>query len=310
MASAETRLAAGIDIGGTKIALGLATGGGVILSRQTFATPRDFDEAVSRMDSAIRELARTRSVALPELAGIGIGCAGPVDPQAGTVNNPYTLPGWEGKNLVVSLRDALGIPVFMENDADAALLGEFLVGAARGFDPVVMLTFGTGIGGAALVRGEIFRGARGEHPEIGHLPVRPDGPPCYCGRGGCLESIASGAAIEKAAERHGIPSARDVFKRAAAGDAKAKSMVSDALDATACAAWALLHSFLPQRFVLGGGIMDDHFDLFAASIQQSIDAATMIPSREITVAKAMLGNDAGLVGGAALAFRGGQAHAS
>lgn len=301
--SEEDLLSAGIDIGGTKIGLGLVTRAGTIVRRQTFPTPRRFSDAITEIESALRQLARAHSTEISALAGIGIGCAGPVDPRTGVVNNPYTLPGWEGGNLVESLRDRCGMAVHLENDADAALLGESLAGAAQGFDPVVMLTFGTGIGGAALSGGAVFRGARGEHPEIGHLPVSSGGPECYCGRGGCLESMASGAAIETRGKQHGFGNAREVFSRSAKGDPNAQAIIERALEATSCAAWALLHSFLPQRFVLGGGMMDDQFEMFATAVRRSIDAATMAPRSEITVAKAMLGNDAGLVGAAALAFR-------
>ncbi|MBM3832651.1 MAG: ROK family protein [Verrucomicrobia bacterium] len=302
--SEQRRLSAGIDIGGTKIAVGLVDRSGQIVCRQSFATPKEFQSAVSSITLTLGELLRAQALEFSALAGLGIGCAGPVNPRTGLVNNPYTLPGWEGGNLITSLQSRVGLPVYLENDADAALLGESLAGAARGFDPVVMLTFGTGIGGAALSGNAVFRGAAGEHPEIGHVPVMRGGAVCYCGRSGCLESIASGAAIEKAGQEHGFHTARDVFVAASVNNSRAKAIIDQALDATACAAWALLHTFLPQRFVLGGGIIDDHFRLFASAIQQSIDAAAMIPRHEIAVVKAALGNDAGLVGAAALAFRG------
>jgi len=138
------------------------------------------------------------------------------------------------------------------------------------------------------------------------VPAVPqsEGPDCYCGRGGCLESIASGAGIERAGKAFGLMNARSVFSAAENGDANARAILERAVEATACAAWALLHTFLPQRFVLGGGIIDEHFDLFASAFQHSIARATMAPREHISVAKAALGNDAGIVGGASLAFAG------
>jgi glucokinase len=301
--STDDLLSVGIDIGGTKIALGLVTREGNILRRQAVATPREFSNAISMMESAVLELVQSQGVDMSALAGIGIGCAGPVDPRTGMVNNPYTLPGWEGGNLIASLRGRFALPVYLENDADAALLGESLAGAARGFDPLVMLTFGTGIGGAAISNGAVFRGVNGEHPEIGHLPVCSDGPSCYCGRPGCFESIASGSAMEVAGREYGFQNAREVFAQAALGHANAKAIIDRVLEATACAAWALLHSLMPQRFILGGGIIDDQYELFAGAIRRSIDSATMAPRGQISVAKAALGNDAGLVGAASLALR-------
>jgi glucokinase len=214
-----------------------------------------------------------------------------------------SLPTWDDCNIVTALHERCGVPVRLENDADAALLGECFVGAGRGADPVVMLTFGTGIGGASMVNGRILRGVAGEHPELGHIPVSPDGPACYCGRSGCLEAIASGTAIGAAAQKAGFKDSRAVFGAAAAGDPKAARIVDEALRATGIAAWTIVHAFLPQRIILGGGIMDEHYELFAAVVRKNVEAATQTPRGQISVAKAELGNDAGLVGGASLAFQ-------
>ncbi len=236
----------------------------------------------------------------PHLAsGIGIGCAGPVDPLTGLINNPYTLPTWDNCNIVSTLRDKFEVPVFLENDADAALLGEVFSGAGKGCDPAVMLTFGTGVGGSAISGGRIYRGVAGGHPEIGHIPVSTGGPKCYCGIEGCLESIASGTAIAQAGHELGLADSREVFAAAHSG---AKAIIERAVHATASAAWALLHTFMPQRIILGGGLMDEHYALFATAIQQKIARATMLLPGHCDVAKAVLGNDAGLVGAASLAL--------
>jgi glucokinase len=167
----------------------------------------------------------------------------------------------------------------------------------------VMLTFGTGVGGAAIVGGEIYRGVRGEHPELGHVPALPDGPMCYCGRAGCLEAVASGTAIGKAGEAAGFVDARAVFAAAKAGDAAARRVVDRALQGAVTAAWAFLHTFLPRKLILGGGVMDDQFDLFAGALRPVLAAATMTPRGEVEVVRAALGNDAGIVGAAAVAMR-------
>lgn len=300
----STRKAIGIDIGGTKIAIGAVDGAGCIRHRLTLETKPEagFDNAVARISRAIEDLLTATVWAQAELSGIGIGCTGPVNPLRGTIHNPYTLPGWDNCNIVAALRERLGMPVRLENDADAALLGEHFAGAGRGFDSVVMLTFGTGVGGASLANGQLLRGAAGEHPELGHIPVAPDGPPCYCGRSGCLEAVASGTAIEAAGRGAGFAGCREVFAAAAKHDSRAKAIVDDALQAMAVATWTILHAFLPQRILLGGGIMDDHYGMFAETVRKGIEAATMAPRGKITVAKAALGNDAGLVGAASLAF--------
>jgi glucokinase len=293
--------ALGIDIGGTKIAVAAVERKGVrIAGEATMATEseRGFASGIRRiLDTAAQVLAEAGWMA-GDLDGVGIGCAGPVDPWRGTIHNPYTLPGWSDADIVTPLRDALGCPVFLENDADMALLGECEAGAGRGFDPVVMLTFGTGIGGAALVGGRLLRGAKGEHPELGHVLVDPEGPPCYCGTSGCFESMASGTALAAAARSVGIDDAPALLVRAARGDGDAQRLRARAQAATARATWTILHAILPQRLVLGGGMMDGHYELFAAAVTEAIGQATLIPKGLVTVARAELGARAGVVGAA------------
>jgi glucokinase len=268
--------AVGIDIGGTKIAVATVDAAAGIVAELTIATESElgFASGLARIEDAIARVLEESRWDARELRGIGIGCAGPVDPVRGVILNPYTLPGWMNGNLVTPLREAFGCPVVLENDADMALLGECRAGAGRGFDPVVMLTFGTGIGGAALVGGKLLRGVAGEHPELGHLPVDPLGPRCYCGTSGCFESLASGSAL---AARGSLP---------------------EALSAMSAATWTIVHALLPERIVLGGGVMDGHYDAFAAAATEAIGRACLAPAGRVTVARAQLGNRAGLVGAA------------
>lgn len=296
------RQGVGIDIGGTKTAIGAVDSSGVIVARTAFPTEAGagFNQAVKRMLAGVEKVIGQAGWSGSDLAGIGVGCPGPVNPLLGTINNPYTLPTWNNCNIVSPLRAALGVPAFLENDADAALLGEAFAGSARGCSSVVMLTFGTGIGTAVLVNGRIYRGCQGEHPEMGHIPIEAGGPDCYCGRKGCFEAIASGEAIGAAGLSENLTDSRAVFAAAAQGNTAARQVIDRALRATAIAAWTILHTFLPERIVLGGGIADEHYELFAAPFREAIAAATMVPRSHITVTKAQLGNDAGLVGAASL----------
>jgi glucokinase len=266
----------GIDIGGTKIAVAAIDGTGELVREAAIPTEpeRGFASGISRITDAVTRVVEESGWSPREIHGIGIGCAGPVDPARGTIHNPYTLPGWQDGDIVTALREAFGCPVLLENDADMALLGECGAGAGRGVDPVVMLTFGTGIGGAALVGGAILRGVAGEHPELGHVPVDPRGPACYCGTNGCFESLASGSAL---AARGNLP---------------------EALSAVGAAIWTIVHALLPERIVLGGGVMDTHYDAFAAAASQAIGRAKLAPPGRVTVARARLGNRAGLFGAA------------
>jgi glucokinase len=209
----DSPLAAGVDIGGTKIAVGLIDRSGAILAQTSFPTEAalGFERGVGRIiaavDSLLGEIGHTRAA----LAGVGIGCAGPVHPGRGTIDNPHTLPTWDGVDIVSPLEAEFGLPAILENDADAAAVGEAYFGAGAGKRNVLMLTYGTGVGGGAVFDGRIYRGAMQTHPEFGHLPCEPDGPECYCGIRGCFESIASGTAISAAGEAAGIGDARAVF---------------------------------------------------------------------------------------------------
>jgi glucokinase len=281
----------------------LVEAGGNVLERAVLSTEaaQGFDRAVTRL---IEVIAKWSSAgAAGRISGIGIGCAGPLDPKQGLINNPYTLEGWDHCDIVTPLRERFGVSVYLENDADVAAYGEAVSGAGCGFDPVVMLTFGTGIGGAVIVGGQIYRGANGEHPELGHISVLAEGPECYCGTRGCLEVLASGAALEAAGRQEGFKDARAVFEAANAGQPAAEALVERALEASVRACWTLSHTFLPQRLILGGGIMDEHFELFARAIDKQLAKATQFTKGAVSVVPAALGNDAGMIGAASLAMQ-------
>jgi glucokinase len=292
--------AVGIDIGGTKIAVATVNAAEGIIHEATIPTEpeRGFASGVSRIVDTIRRLLDQGGWSARDVQGIGIGCAGPVDRARGTILNPHTLPGWQDGDIVTPLREAFGRPVRLENDADMALLGECHAGAGRGFDPVVMLTLGTGIGGAALVGGQLLRGAAGEHPEIGHVPVDPRGPRCYCGENGCFESLASGTALAAAAAVHGLGDARQLFVRAREHEPAAEGILRGALAAMARATWTIAHALMPERLILGGGLMDEQYDAFAAAAEEAIARAVLVPRERISVARASLGNRAGILGAA------------
>lgn len=297
--------AVGVDIGGTKMAIAAVdVASHHLIARRTLPTEAaaGFPRAVERLTRAIEEVLEEAGWPHSELAGIGIGCAGPVDPAQGLINNPFTLEGWDRCDIVTPLRKRFGVGVRLENDADAAVIGEAVAGSGRGATPLVMLTFGTGVGGASIHGGTLGRGARGEHPELGHLPVRPDGPPCYCGIRGCLESLASGTAVAEAGRALGLPDARAVFQAADAGDPRASAIVEQAVQAAARAAWAIAHALLPARLILGGGIMETEFERFAIPMRHLFQQATQFPQGAVQVVPSELGNDAGVVGAAHLAL--------
>ena len=297
-----SRLALGVDIGGTKIAVGAIDGTGAVHARRTIATDPEagFEAGLERLTRAIDETLAEASIDVAALAGIGLGCPGPFDEPSGRIENFYTLPGWEGNDIVSPLVARFDTPVRLINDADAALLGEALAGAAQGARVALMLTVGTGIGGAALIDGAILRGAAREHPEIGHVIVDPAGPECYCGSRGCLESLAAGPALARAGAEFGYADAEAVFAAAEAGAEPAEAIIARSGDAMETAVWSLIHTLLPEVILIGGGIGERHFALYREAAERAIARAVLAPADSIRVVKAGLGNDAGMVGAAAM----------
>ncbi len=304
------RRALGIDIGGTKIAVAAVDSAGRIHAQTSLATEaeRGFGRAVERMLTAGDEVLGRAGWTRRELCGVGVGCAGPVSAQRGIIDNPYTLPTWSNCDIVTPLRTALGKPAYLENDADSAALGEWFAGAARGASRVVMLTLGTGVGGGVVLEGHIYRGVRGEHPELGHMPIAQfasegdAAPACYCGTRGCLEAIASGTAVAEAGKAFGWDDSRAVLAACERGDANAARIIERVQRALEMATWTVLHTFMPEVVVLGGGLGDAQFELWRPAMEACAARATMVPVGSVRIVKAELGNDAGLVGAASLAF--------
>ncbi len=304
------RRALGIDIGGTKIAVAAVDSAGRIHAQTSLVTEaeRGFGQAVERMLAAGDEVLARAGWTRRELCGVGVGCAGPVSAQRGVIDNPYTLPTWSNCDIVTPLRTALGKPAYLENDADSAALGEWFAGAARGASRVVMLTLGTGVGGGVVLEGRIYRGVRGEHPELGHMPIAQfasegdAAPACYCGTRGCLEAIASGTAVAEAGKAFGWDDSRAVLAACERGDANAARIIERVKRALEMATWTVLHTFMPEVVVLGGGLGDAQFELWRPAMEACAARATMVPVGSVRIVKAELGNDAGLAGAASLAF--------
>lgn len=257
----------GIDIGGTKIALGILDDNLQILAQgrvpsEASAGP---EAGIARMEGEIHRLLAEAGASEP-LTAIGIGCAGPVDPRRGVVMNPYTLPGWEDYPLAEELSRRFGVPAFLENDINAVILGEVALGEWQDKEVLLMMV-GTGVGVAHChPSGDLHRTRSIYHPEMGHLIIEADGPACYCGRRGCLESLASGTALHRIAREAGYPGFRELIAASETGDEKALALMDQAARRLAAGLWNLQLVLHPEIIVLGGGIMDDYFPLFKERI--------------------------------------------
>jgi glucokinase len=310
MSEAET---IGVDLGGTKIHVGVLAGVETLWESRETSRGQDQDELVELL---VREVSAARD-AHPEAVAVGLGIPATINQERGVAISAVNLP-----LLDLPVRDVVaervGLPVFLDNDGNVAALAEYRYGAARGMPTMVMLTIGTGIGGGLILGGEIFRGATGAGAELGHVVIQADGPPCQgnCPNHGCVEALASGTALGR--EGHAAAeSAPDsalgkhleegveidglvVTEAALAGDETAIG-VFDLIGGrlgVACASFANI--FEPEAIVVGGGVIKAG-DLLLEPARVEVRARALDPMNKTPILEATLGNDAGMIGAAALA---------
>jgi glucokinase len=235
------------------------------------------------------------------IEGIGIGCTGPVDPQTGLIGHVDTILHWKGLNLIDVFGGRFGVPVAVENDADAAALAEYAHGCGRGSARFLYVTVSTGIGGGAVFDGRLYRGVKGNHPEFGHHVLEASGPLCYCGARGCWESLAAGPAL--AASYGGITgrngfSAREVCQLAASGDAPARAAVDRAAFFLGAGLANLVTMFAPEVIALGGGVTRS-WPLFDSRAREALRAhCRLVPCEDTRLLLSTLGDDLPLAGAA------------
>jgi glucokinase len=298
-------VAGAVDIGGTKIAVGMVDDSGKILSRMECPTDAHLGYAVGleRIASMLRETARDAQV---DISGIGIGSTGMVYPVSGMFGDVDFLPGWKGFNLVEDLSRAFKVKVALENDGDASALGEASWGAGKGKSRLIYVTVGTGIGGGIILDGQIYRGADMSHPEIGHHVIETSGPLCSCGFHGCWESLATGPALaawfkDRATEDQGYPAkvtAKQICELARQGDEFAMQAVEHEAYYLGLGLANLINLFVPEIIVLGGSVMNSA-GLFLDGIRQVIRrGCRFVPFERTELALASLGENANLIGAA------------
>jgi len=294
-----------VDIGGTKVAVAVTDGNGRILAQRECPTSagEGFDAAMGRVSTMLKACQQECGRAL---TGIGIGCTGPVDPFSGAIGIVEFLPGWEGRNPVETLSQAFGVTVAMENDADAAALGEAYWGAGAGKSTVICVTVGTGIGGGIIHEGKLYRGVDRAHPELGHHVLDPNGPSCFCGAEGCWEVLAAGPAMAVWALEHAPTewphrtglSAKRLCELASTGDALALRAVAREGFYLGLGIANLVTLYTPDMIVLGGSVLRSAA-LFMPAIHARVARnCGLVPHEKTQIALATLGPDAGLIGAA------------
>jgi glucokinase len=293
-----------VDIGGTKIAVGMVDENGRVLSKMESPTdPERYADGLDRIAAMLRDTAENAGV---EIKGIGIGSTGPVDPIAGEFGDVDFLPGWRQKRLVADLEPIFNVRAALENDADAAALAEASWGAGKNKSRLVYVTVGTGIGGGVVLDGELYRGVDGAHPELGHHVVDPSGPPCSCGFQGCWESLAAGPAMAawfKSQAPADYPhresvSARDICRLAQQGDELARRAVEREAYYLGLGLANLINLFTPDAIVLSGSVLKSSL-LFLDGIRSVISrGCRFVPFEKAELTMASLGEDANLIGAA------------
>lgn len=289
-----------VDIGGTKIAVGIVSGDGKVLALEECPTAQElgFESAVDRISSMLRDCAGRAHAAIQ---GIGIGCTGPVFPQTGEIGDVEFLKTWKDANLVAALEARFGVKAALENDADAATLGEASWGAGRGKEQVLFATVGTGIGVGIVLNGVLYRGVDGSHPEIGHQVIDAGGPQCYCGARGCWEALAAGPAMTAWMNQRGAEvglSAKVICEMAAAGHPLALRAVAREAHYLGLGLANLVTIFCPEVIVLGGSVMGSA-PLFLDAIRDEIRRnCTQVPYERTEIRLASLGPQAAIIGAA------------
>ena len=306
--------AIGLDVGGTKINAFRVTRSGSVTERAKRETPAEDPEAILAEMVALADELRDDDV-----VAVGIGAAGLVDTETGVLRFAPNL-AWREVPIRDRVRDALGLPTLVENDASAGAYGEWRFGAGRGIDHMLLVTVGTGIGGGLIDGGKLFRGAHGFATEIGHIIVEPGGPPCGCGNLGCWEQVAAGPAIGRLGREAAREHPDSVLGRLAHGDPDAVTgeLVTRAAQQGDAAAiqvlWrvgrrlgegiaGLVNILDPEMVVVGGGAIAAGDLLLEPARGAFLDAVEAPDHRDaVPIVAATLGNDAGAIGAAALAL--------
>jgi glucokinase len=303
----------GVDLGGTKMLVGALQGTEVRWESREASTGQSEDELVELL---VREVSEARD-ARPDAAAVGMGIPATIDHDRGVAISAVNLP-LDDLPIRDLVAERIGLPVSVDNDANVAALAESLYGAGRGAKNMVMLTIGTGIGGGLILGGEVYRGAHGAGAELGHMVIQADGPPCQgnCPNHGCVEALASGTALGREG-RAAAESAPDsaLGRLLAAGetvDGKAVTVAALDGDETAIAVFELIGSrlgvacssfaniFQPDAIVVGGGVIAAG-ELLLEPARRELRQRALNPMNATPILEATLGNDAGMIGAAAMA---------
>ena len=316
---------AAIDIGGTKIALGLSELEGRPLPFRRFPTrvargPREI------VEQALDELQKMAEEHGARVVAVGVGCGGPLDRGRGVILSPANLPGWDEFPIVSLIRERMDVPVELDNDANAAALAEYEYGAGRGAESMVYLTISTGIGGGIILGGRLIHGVGDAAGEVGHMIVQPNGVPCGCGSRGCLETICSGTSIARRARERLAGGTRDsalleeggpdeitalaVAEAARGGDPMAVEVWDETVEYLALGVGNVIAAFAPGAVILGGGVSTAGDQLLVPLRRRIQESVKIAPVEKVRIEQAALGGDSGVYGALILGRQAFAAHSA
>jgi len=316
----------GVDLGGTNIVSLLMTGKGEIVGRDTRPTlaKEGKDKALSQIVNSVKRILEESETKLgissKSIIGLGIGSPGPLSIKKGLIHFAPNLAGWTNVPLVDILRDKLALPIFLENDANAAALGEWWRGAGKDVDNLVLLTLGTGIGGGIIIQGEVLHGAWDTAAEIGHMIIHEGGLVCGCGKKGCLEAYASATGVIKrtlAAIREGKKSiladavknrwenitCQLVYKAAEKGDSLSRWIVEETARYLGIGIASIVNVLNPEMVILSGGMIAAGALIFKPVRKYARENALAAAIERVEIVPAALSGNSGAIGAAATVLK-------
>ena len=314
----------GVDVGGTNIACGVVDDNCNIIARSKIRTNENstngakptYEEVFDVIKRAIIAACDEAGISVSDVHSIGIGCPGTCNNDSGVVEYSNNLD-FVNVPLRADTEKEFGVPVYLENDANAAAFGEFLAGSAKGANSAVVITLGTGVGSGIVIDGKIYRGSNYAGGEIGHTVIVMDGLPCTCGRRGCFEAYSSATGLvhmttqaselnpdslmTKLIREEGKVSARTAYKAMKAGDPVGKAVTEQYVKYLSCGIANVINTFQPDILCIGGGVCNEGDNLLIplkAAVAEQIYSKHSAKNTELVICS--LGNDAGIIGAAML----------
>ncbi len=314
-----SRTFVGIDVGGTNVKIGLFDTELKLICKTSVTTDADMGPkiVIDKMAKTVEELMAQAGLTLKDIIAVGIGTPGPAKYSEGIIIKSTNMPKFKNVPICRMLNEKLGVPIVFDNDANVACWGEYAVGAGKGVKDIVFFTLGTGIGGGIVSNGELVHGCDENGAELGHTIIYPDGRLCNCGQKGCVEAYASAdstarrateaiqsgakSSLKKVLDQKGKITSKDVYQALASGDKLAKEITDGTAKALAITCINMLHATEPKRIVFAGGMIAAG-EVLLNAIKRFFDEHVWTIKKEfVEICFATLGEDAGIIGAAALA---------